>query len=751
LVDLLGRLGLALPGQVAAAASRVRRLARELGDFEFAWVDALAQLRILTPYQAAEINAGRGAALEVGPYLICEPLEALGYATVYQARERAGNQDVRLAVVEQSSGSKESWAGRFEDLARRTAKLASDNLAPIESWGVAHGRLWVACRYEPARSAADWLMRRGRMSAEMVEEIARQVTGALADCERVGIVHGDVSPRHLLLTADGRAVLSMPGLRALVRPSESYANAELSPEAFDSVAPERVATGAPSDVASELYAAGVLWWTLLAGRAPVPGASGLAKLRAAQTYKVTDIRQIAPEVSPPLAKAIERLLARDPAARGTHHELARLLGPGDATSRARLARPVKLDARPQAFRAGQLRLESWWRFGALPAIAALGIALVAAALIWPWWGPELGRRRTETKRPPPAAATTPAVPTIVSTASATQAAPPAAAPDLPVDGLEGELLLPVDRPVVAERLKLRAGQVVRGHGGRRAKIVVPPTGWKIAVEGLRMENIDFVRNSKEAEAATANWLDVRAARIEFRGCSWLGGDERPSVATAIKWRVTAEGEPERRPGGGGELRMESCLLSGVAAAIDARADARLRIAVENSLHLGPGPLVRLAGPADGPADVDVVVRHLTLRDAQALVECRSDDWVTRPGQIALEAVNCAFVPSAGGGLLRFVGIHDPAQVVLQLAWTGRGSVVAPDCSLATWIDLDGRVRATADDQMRVEGLVRGELGFAGSATAEPSASHVVRWQAPLESTEPPGIGDRFWRLPGLER
>ena len=43
LVESLGKLGLASPGQVESVAGRVRRLARDLPGFEFVWVDALAQ------------------------------------------------------------------------------------------------------------------------------------------------------------------------------------------------------------------------------------------------------------------------------------------------------------------------------------------------------------------------------------------------------------------------------------------------------------------------------------------------------------------------------------------------------------------------------------------------------------------------------------------------------------------------------------------------------------------------------------
>ena len=67
LIELMGRFGLASAEQVRGMRGRVRQLTHGLPAFESVWVDALAQARLLTAYQAVELNEGRGASLEVGP------------------------------------------------------------------------------------------------------------------------------------------------------------------------------------------------------------------------------------------------------------------------------------------------------------------------------------------------------------------------------------------------------------------------------------------------------------------------------------------------------------------------------------------------------------------------------------------------------------------------------------------------------------------------------------------------------------
>jgi hypothetical protein len=44
-----------------------------------------------------------------------------------------------------------------------------------------------------------------------------------------------------------------------------------------------------------------------------------------------------------------------------------------------------------------------------------------------------------------------------------------------------------------------------------------------------------------------------------------------------------------------------------------------------------------------------------------------------------------------------------------------------------------------ESSLAIAGLVRSAVGFAGQSTGEPAASRLIRWQAPLQSADPPGI------------
>ena len=104
LVSLLARLSLADEGQILAVRRAARRLARDLPLFDSVWIERwLVQTGRLTPFQAEWINAGRGAELRIGPYVLVSLERRLGYAIWYRARniqdrEDQASQEVRLVV-----------------------------------------------------------------------------------------------------------------------------------------------------------------------------------------------------------------------------------------------------------------------------------------------------------------------------------------------------------------------------------------------------------------------------------------------------------------------------------------------------------------------------------------------------------------------------------------------------------------------------------------------------------------------------
>ena len=108
----------------------------------------------------------------------------------------------------------------------------------------------------PAPSLAQWVLHRGRLPPEAVAEIARQMAAALEALARGGLAHGDIAASAIGIAADGTVRISRAGIREIWRPDERAAENGIPPEAFDTLAPERIASAAPPTAASDLYACG---------------------------------------------------------------------------------------------------------------------------------------------------------------------------------------------------------------------------------------------------------------------------------------------------------------------------------------------------------------------------------------------------------------------------------------------------------------------------------------------------------------
>jgi eukaryotic-like serine/threonine-protein kinase len=774
LTAMLERLGLATAAEVAGMGRRVKRLAHDLPRFESVWVDALSQARILTPFQAAEINAGRGQRLRLGPYVLRDRLPHPHYVACYRARNVDSRESVLLAVVENAGPRAEEIRCQLESLASvgwppAVARAADSSppaphpspLALITHAGGESERVFAAAPWVEGQTAAQWMVHHGRFPPEVVLEIARAMLASLIEFDRAGVCHGDVSTSSLILTDSGGVVLVLPGLRGILRPEEGYTHTDLLPEGYDSLAPERISAGTPPNAASDIYACGCVWWHLLCGRPPLLGGSGLAKLRAAQAAEICDVRQYAPAVSAPLATALSACLERDPSRRPESiARLAAMLGPPTRRGKEVLADCLARAGRPTVPWTTTVRSirtsnrTPLWIAGATCCLA------VVLAILWPWWH---GRSTSGIERPDTAVAVKdthrPPGPRSRGVRESLTAVSKTGRENVgiqtPVDSgvvqaayqqaetRPPDLVLAADRPLAATSLDLRAGQRVRGASGRRVAILVPRAGLLVDKENVRFENIDFVWRhlpaANDAQTSEPGAVQLLASRAEFCGCSFQCEAGQPGPVSAIRWLYPARANQSDTSLPSGRLRLADCLLYRVGIGVDCRRVGAVAIELKNLLHLDAGPLVRLDHCPGADEPVSIGLGQVTLRAGGPLLECLLPRIEQQPGEITVLATACAFVPEAGVPLVRLTGAELPQQLLANVRWSGQGSLVTPQTAMIARYGPNGQEQSVDESAISIAGLVRSEVGFAGAASGDPAASRLIRWQAPLQSADPPGI------------
>jgi len=743
LAALLERLKLATADEIAAVSKLASRLAGDLPDFESVWVDALAQARVLTPYQAAEINAGRASDLELGPYVILRPIAASHIARVYLARDASAKRTVRLYVVPAPQLPLAETIAGLDKLVAAGSRGSNEGL--IEKFGSRGTLIWAACGDVDATSAAWWLVENGRFDPRVVLEIARQMVSQLQAIAEHGIVHGDLGAAGLWLSATGEVHLPGAGLRGIVRPHEGYSFGDLPPAAYDYLSPERIADGAPPTLAGDLYACGCLWWHLLTGRTPLGGGDSLGKLKAAHAGRIADVRQLAPTAPDRLVRAIAACLSRDPAARPTSFaQLAEQLGPSTGDGRSRLSRAI---GHPAPLWQIERRAVTSRKRKLPRAVAAAGTAVALCALAL---APLLVKTRGAGPSPvasaqnpspqakpfpepaaaPPEVLATPGIQPSAPTHNDPQVRPAAATLPLADEDLLADIVLPAGQIVDVEQLELKPHIRVRGPAGQRPLVRVPRRGLLIDCEDVRFEGIDFIA----AESGDANraMLILAAQTVTLDRCSFtsMAGDPPAAIAFA--------GSADHEPGLGGEIVLENCVCDGLRAVVEEQSQHGLTVRLRNTLCVAAGPIVRLDHwPAD-TSRVEISLQRVTTRGDTAIIDCRRAPGEGSPGVVRVTASECALATAARGGLVIFSGSDRPDSLVRALEWTGEGSIVTPHTAMVLWRPPGMKPQALSEDELQVAGLVRSEVQFAAPAGGPPEASRVMQWQVPLRSPDAPG-------------
>ena len=209
-----------------------------------------------------------------GRYAVTARIAHGGMATVYLAMDTRLEREVALKVMHAELARDDDFVRRFIGEAKSVARLSHQNVVAVFDQGADGRFLYLAMEYVPGRTLKEMLRERGRFAPAAALEIMTGVLDGLAAAHASGIVHRDVKPENVLLTADGRVKVADFGLaRAQAAAAHTRAGLLIGTVAY--LPPEQV-TGEAIGPRSDVYSAGVMLFELLTGRQPFTGDNPLA-------------------------------------------------------------------------------------------------------------------------------------------------------------------------------------------------------------------------------------------------------------------------------------------------------------------------------------------------------------------------------------------------------------------------------------------------------------------------------------------
>ena len=265
-----------------------------------------------------------------GQYRIVRMLGRGGMGAVYLARDLTLEREVAIKVVNGTASSAEMY-DRFRREAKTAAKLSHPNIVPLHAFGEVEGMPYFVMGYVRGESLASKLRREGRLAEDEVRKIVGGIADALDHAHRQGVIHRDVKPDNVLLDDEsGRAMLTDFGVAKAHGGGETLTQLGSVVGTPQFMSPEQAAGRADVDGRTDIYSLGVMAYAMLAGRLPFEGKSAADFLTKHLTQDVPALRSVAVNVSDPTAQAVEKCLAKDPAARWPDaRSLKVALGAGD--------------------------------------------------------------------------------------------------------------------------------------------------------------------------------------------------------------------------------------------------------------------------------------------------------------------------------------------------------------------------------------------------------------------------------------
>jgi serine/threonine-protein kinase len=201
-----------------------------------------------------------------------------GMASVYLATDTRLERRVAVKVIHPHLADDPALAARFEHEARAAARLSHPDVVSVYDQGTDGSHAFLVMEYVPGATLRDVLRDRGRLELEEAFAVMDHVLAALAAAHEAGLVHRDVKPENVLLTADGRVKVADFGLARAVAGSTVTTTGSVLMGTAAYLPPEQVEHGI-SDARTDVYSAGVMLFELLTGAPPFKADNTYALLR----------------------------------------------------------------------------------------------------------------------------------------------------------------------------------------------------------------------------------------------------------------------------------------------------------------------------------------------------------------------------------------------------------------------------------------------------------------------------------------
>ncbi len=248
----------------------------------------------------------------IAGYVVERPV---GSAGLYKASQVRLDRPVALKVIDADAAQNPLERERMRREARTLAALDHPNVVPLYGAGEEDGAVFIATRWIEGIELGDLIRRDHPMRPRRSARLAAQIASALEVAHEQDLLHRNIKPSNVMVTAEDHVYLTDFGLTKRAESLSGFTRSGQMLGTIEYVAPEQI-EGGDAGPFGDVYSLACVLYEMLAGFPPFARESGeTRKMWAHLNAPPPSIREQRPDVPEALDEVIRRGMAKRPADR----------------------------------------------------------------------------------------------------------------------------------------------------------------------------------------------------------------------------------------------------------------------------------------------------------------------------------------------------------------------------------------------------------------------------------------------------
>jgi serine/threonine protein kinase len=249
---------------------------------------------------------------QIGMYDLISKIAEGGMGAVYKAKSRVTGQIVAIKIIPPDTAKNPILVRRFEQEFKAASLLDHPNVVKAIEYCGTGPSPFLVMEFVDGESLGQRVERDGRVAESLAVHFIAQVCDGLHRAHKQGLIHRDVKPDNILVTADGTAKLTDMGLVKDVEGEQNLTRTGRGLGTPHFMAPEQFRNAKNADVRCDIYSLGATLYMLVTGEVPFAKTSPLDCWMRKIKNDYPPPRQVNPRLSERIDWAIRRAMSAEP-------------------------------------------------------------------------------------------------------------------------------------------------------------------------------------------------------------------------------------------------------------------------------------------------------------------------------------------------------------------------------------------------------------------------------------------------------